>query len=80
MAPRAYAVNKSKPYGIGTNPHTAFRNGFDGIDIHTTAFGHTGGLDVENPFDAETAQALRVVKKIRTMNPVQARMEKIEVK
>lgn len=37
-------------------------------------------LNVESPFDAETAQALRVVKKIRTMNPVQARMEKIEVK
>ena len=37
-------------------------------------------LDVDSPFDAETAQALRVVKKIRAMNPVQARMEKIEVK
>lgn len=37
-------------------------------------------IDAESPFDAETMEALRVIKKIRTMNPVQARMEKTVVK
>jgi len=34
----------------------------------------------EMPYDAETARMLNVVKNLRTMNPMQARMEAIEIK
>ena len=34
----------------------------------------------EMPYDAETARMLDIVKNLRTMNPMQARMEAIEIK
>lgn len=38
------------------------------------------GMKTEMPFDAETARYLYFVKQLREMNPVQARMETVEVK
>ncbi|MCH5221800.1 MAG: signal peptide peptidase SppA [Muribaculaceae bacterium] len=42
--------------------------------------GSLDGLEIEAPFDSETMQNLYILKQLREMNPIQARMEAVVVK
>ena len=39
----------------------------------------SGGLEMEAPLDKETLEYLYFVKRLREMNPMQARMEKLVI-
>ena len=39
----------------------------------------SGGLEMEAPLDKETLEYLYYVKRLREMNPMQARMEKLVI-